>query len=205
MKVTMLLSGGLDSTTLLAHLIDAGHAVACLSFDYGQTHRRELDAAAHFAHVYDVPHYILRLPGVFSGSALTHDAEMPEGHYTDESMRSTVVPNRNMVMLAIAASVAIQNDSDAVAYAAHADDRGVYPDCRPAFISAMREALARCDWNPPALLAPFAEWSKRDIYKEALRLGVDVERTWSCYTGGSAPCGVCGACSARSEAMKETT
>jgi 7-cyano-7-deazaguanine synthase len=200
----MLLSGGLDSTTLLAHLIDAGYDVACLSFDYGQTHRRELDAAAHFAHVYDAPHSILRLPGVFSGSALTHDAEMPEGHYTNESMRVTVVPNRNMVMLSIAASVAIQNGSDGVAYAAHADDRGTYLDCRPVFIAAMREALSLCHWEPPMLLAPFADWSKRDIYNEALRLGVDVGSTWSCYAGGDVPCGVCGACSARSEAMKET-
>ena len=108
-------------------------------------------------------------------------------------------------MLAIAASVAIQNGSVAVAYAAHADDRGVYPDCRPAFIAAMGEAMSLCDWAHIGLLAPFSDWSKRDIYKEALRLGVDVNRTWSCYTGGSAPCGVCGACSARSEAMKETT
>lgn len=203
MKITTLLSGGLDSTTLLAHLLRAGHDVAALSFDYDQTHKRELDAASHFAAHYNVPHTIMRLPGIFAGSALTHDVEMPEGHYTDESMRSTVVPNRNMVMLAIAGSVAIQNGSAAVAYAAHADDRGVYPDCRPAFISAMREALARCDWTPPALLAPFGGWSKRDIYREAVRLGVDVERTWSCYTGGEAPCGVCGACSARFEAMKE--
>lgn len=200
MKITMLLSGGLDSTTLLAHLIDVGHDVVCLSFDYGQTHKRELDAAAHFANVYDVPHSIVRLPELFSGSALTHECEMPEGYYTDESMRATVVPNRNMVMLSIASSVAIQNKSDAVAYAAHADDRGVYPDCRPEFIEAMREALARCDWNPPALLAPFADWSKRDIYEEALRLNVDVGSTWSCYAGGAEPCGKCGACSARHEA-----
>jgi 7-cyano-7-deazaguanine synthase len=203
LKITMLLSGGLDSTTLLAHLTAGGMEVACLSFDYGQTHRRELDAAAHFAGVYNAPHSILRLPGVFSGSALTHDAEMPDGHYTDESMRVTVVPNRNMVMLSIAASVAIQNDSDGVAYAAHAGDRGTYLDCRPVFISAMREALSLCHWEPPMLLAPFENWSKRDIYLEAVRLGVDVGRTWSCYAGGAAPCGVCGTCSARSEAMKE--
>jgi 7-cyano-7-deazaguanine synthase len=200
----MLLSGGLDSTTLLANLTAGGMEVVCLSFDYGQTHRRELDAAAHFAGFYNAPHAIVRLPGIFSGSALTHDCEMPAGHYTDESMRATVVPNRNMVMLAIATSVAIQNGSGAVAYAAHADDRGVYPDCRPPFIAAMREAMSLCDWSHLTLLAPFAEWSKRDIYKEALRLGVDVDATWSCYAGGIAPCGVCGACSARSEAMKET-
>jgi 7-cyano-7-deazaguanine synthase len=199
----MLLSGGLDSTTLLAYLTAGGMEVSCLSFDYGQTHRRELEAAAYFAGVYNAPHNIVRLPGIFSGSALTHDAEMPEGHYTDESMRATVVPNRNMVMLAIATSVAIQNGSVAVAYAAHADDRGVYPDCRPAFIAAMGEAMSLCDWQHISLLAPFADWSKRDIYREALRLGVDVASTWSCYTGGAAPCGVCGACSARSEAMKD--
>ena len=202
MKITILLSGGLDSTTLLAYLIDSGHEVACLSFDYGQTHIRELDAATHFTNVYKVPHSIVCLPGVFAGSALTRDAEIPEGHYTDTSMRATVIPNRNMVMLSIAGSMAIQHRSDAVAYAAHADDRGVYPDCRPQFISVMREAFTLCDWNILKLLVPFENWSKRDIYKEAMRLGVDVAATWSCYTGGDKPCGVCGACSARTEAME---
>lgn len=197
----MLLSGGLDSTTLLAHLSAGGMEVSCLSFDYGQTHRRELEAAAYFAGVYNAPHNIVRLPGIFSGSALTHDCEMPEGHYTDESMRATVVPNRNMVMLAIATSVAIQNGSAAVAYAAHADDRGVYPDCRPEFIAAMGEAMSLCDWAHPVLLAPFADWSKAQIAAEARRLGVDIERTWSCYAGGEVPCGKCGACSARAEAL----
>jgi 7-cyano-7-deazaguanine synthase len=200
----MLLSGGLDSTTLLAYLINMGHEVTCLSFDYGQTHSRELDAASYFANVYKVPHSIVRLPGVFAGSSLTSDAEIPEGHYTDESMRATVVPNRNMVMLSIAGSMAIHYCSDAVAYAAHADDRGVYPDCRPAFISAMREAFTLCDWSLLKLLVPFENWSKRDIYNEAVRLGVDVEATWSCYKGAETPCGVCGACSARAEAIRGT-
>lgn len=199
----MLLSGGLDSTTLLAHLTAAGDEIACLSFDYGQTHRRELEAAQHFARVYGASHTILTLRGIFSGSALTGDAEMPTGHYTDASMRATVVPNRNMVMLAIAASAALQNGSQAVAYAAHADDRGVYPDCRPEFIGAMRQAMSICDWAPLRLLAPFSDWSKRDIYKEAVRLAVDVDRTWSCYAGTAVPCGVCGACSARSKLMKD--
>lgn len=202
MKITMLLSGGLDSTTLLAHLINAGHEVTCFSFDYGQTHRRELEAAKYFAFIYSATHTTISLPGIFTGSALTRNVEMPEGHYTDESMKLTVVPNRNMVMLSIAASVAIQNGSNAVAYAAHADDYGVYPDCRPAFIDAMAQALSLCDWKSLMLLAPFANWSKRQIYQEALRLGVNVDATWSCYKGGDVPCGVCGACSARFEAMK---
>ena len=202
MKITMLLSGGLDSTTLLAHLINVGHEVTCLSFDYGQTHRRELEAAKYFAFIYSATHTTISLPGIFTGSALTRNVEMPEGHYTDESMKLTVVPNRNMVMLSIAASVAIQNGSNAVAYAAHADDHGVYPDCRPAFIDAMAQALSLCDWKSLMLLAPFANWSKRQIYQEALRLGVNIDATWSCYKGGDVPCGVCGACSARFEAMK---
>lgn len=201
MKVLMLLSGGLDSTTLLAHLTEQGHLVDCVSFDYGQTHRREIEAARHFANVYGSDYDIVKLPGIFVGSALTGDAPMPAGHYTDESMRATVVPNRNMVMLSIAISLALQRNFHAVAYAAHADDRGVYPDCRPAFIEAMRTAACLCDWQQIQLLTPFADWSKRAIYQEALRLGVDVDRTWSCYTGGDTPCGTCGACSARREAM----
>ena len=202
MNTVLLLSGGLDSVTLLAHLSSEGCDVGCVSFDYGQTHVRELDAARFFSSRYNASHRIVTLPDVFSGSALTGDIPMPSGHYSDETMRQTVVPNRNMVMLSIATSIAIQWGASNVAYAAHADDFGVYPDCRPQFIGAMKTAMSLCDWSEINLLAPFAGWGKRDIYRHAVRLGVDVEKTWSCYSGGELPCGKCGACSARREAIK---
>ena len=201
MNTVLLLSGGLDSVTLLAHLKDEGRTVYCLSFYYGQTHQRELDSADYFARKYKCRHEIAHLPGIFYGSALTNDKPMPEGHYTEESMKATVVPNRNMVMLSIAASRAIAIGAHTVAYAAHQDDHGIYPDCRYEFVQRMRAVLQICDWSPVSLYTPFLYWKKKDIATHARLLNVDIDKTWSCYAGGDEPCGKCGACSARQEAL----
>jgi 7-cyano-7-deazaguanine synthase len=197
MSVVVLFSGGADSATLLTSLRD--FKPLALSFDYDQSHLIELDYASRFAIRLGVEHRMMTLP-TFSGSALTGDKPMPEGHYTDPSMRATVVPNRNMVMLSIAASVAISRGWSEIAYAAHKDDRGTYPDCRPEFIEAMRTALAVCHYTPVTLLTPFSDMTKRQIVARGRALGVDYSQTWSCYAGGAEPCGKCGACSARSEA-----
>jgi len=201
MKTLLIYSGGLDSTTLLHYLLDRKDEVRCLSFDYDQKHKVELIYAKYWTDKFNVPHEIVSLAGIFAGSALTGDKPMPQGHYTDISMRQTVVPNRNMVMLAIAASKAIQSDCDAVAYAAHADDRGVYPDCRQEFVTAMDAVLGLCDWKKLSLITPFLGMTKKEVYKRALELGVRVDKTWSCYEGGETPCGRCGACSSRQEAI----
>lgn len=202
MKVMLVFSGGLDSTTLLHQLIADGHKVCCVSFDYGQTHKTELAHAKHWTGLLGLDHKIVQLHGVFSGSALTGDKPMPHSTYSIETMKATVVPNRNMVMLSIATSLAIENDCDAVAYGCHAGDNDVYPDCRPMFVAAMRSAIVMCDWKKIELLTPFIEMTKRDIVNLARKLNVDLNKTWSCYTGGETPCGTCGSCLARQDAMK---
>ena len=201
MKIVLILSGGMDSVTLLHKFLDEGSEVVTLSFDYGQKHAKELQSAKYWSDLLGVRHDTINMQGIFSGSALTGDVLMPMTDYSVESMKQTVVPNRNMVMLAIATSKAIQIGADAVAYAAHAGDHEVYPDCRPAFVNALSAAIVRCDWSYVQLLVPFLEWTKKDIAAEARRLGVDLGKTWSCYEGGDTPCGRCGACRSREEAL----
>jgi 7-cyano-7-deazaguanine synthase len=116
-------------------------------------------------------------------------------------MKLTVVPNRNMFMLAAAAAVAIARKADRLAYGAHAGDHTIYPDCRPAFVEAMRTAFGLCDWHELDLLAPYIAWTKGEICKRGTELGVPYEATWTCYVGGDHPCGQCGSCTERAEAF----
>ena len=118
-------------------------------------------------------------------------------------MKATVVPNRNMMLLAVAAAVGIAEKAQAIAYAAHAGDHAIYPDCRPDFIIAMKGALELCDWNPVTLHTPYALWSKADIVREGALLGVPYHLTWSCYKGGEKHCGRCGTCVERIEAFQK--
>lgn len=196
-------SGGLDSVTLAYHLSASGRTPDLLSFNYGQRHARELDCAARAADrlglawdVVDMPDLADLLSG--SGSSLVSSRPVPEGHYAAETMRQTVVPNRNMIMLSIAAGVAVARGGTYVATAVHAGDHAVYPDCRPAFIEAMTTALgiANEGFIPGGLTveAPFQLRSKADIAELAARLGVPVADTWSCYLGGEMHCGRCGTC-----------
>ena len=202
MKTVVLLSGGLDSAVLLARVLDAGVAAVAVSVDYGQRHARELRAAAAVAAHYGVPRDVVALPpALMSGSALTGSGPVPHGHYADESMRSTVVPARNLVLLSLAAAVAVREGAAAVAYAAHAGDHAVSPDCRPGFVEAARQVLARCDYRPVSLLTPFVGWAKADVVAEGHRLGVPFAETWSCYEGGKWHCGACGTCVERAEAF----
>jgi len=198
-KSLVILSGGLDSTTVLHKLAADGHTVGAISFDYGQKHRKELQYAKMWTADLGIPHEIIRLRDVFSGSALTHDADMPLEEYSVETMKVTVVPNRNMVMLAIAISKAISNGYDAVVYGAHAGDRDVYPDCRPEFVEVMNHAAFLADWTKVRILAPLLNMSKREVVDLAKSIGYDYKKTWSCYEGGAKPCGKCGACRSRIE------
>jgi 7-cyano-7-deazaguanine synthase len=203
MDAVALLSGGLDSTTLAYKLAHEGMALRAVSFDYGQRHRRELDAARDIAGRLGIPHTVVRLELDLPGSALTDPVvPVPEGHYADESMRATVVPNRNAMMLSIAFAVAIAHRADKVAYAAHAGDHPVYPDCRPAFVSAF-QAMQRVasDWQPD-LHTPFIYKTKADIVHIGAELGVPFEATWSCYGGGEVHCGRCGTDVERREAFE---
>lgn len=209
MKVILSYSGGLDSTVLLYQLLKQGHEVGCLSVLYGQRHRREVVAAKNICRDHaKVEHRVADLDkvhGLFAGSSQTSpEIEVPEGHYEEEGMRQTVVANRNMVLISLAGAWAVSTKSDAVAYAAHAGDHAVYPDCRPEFTEAMSEALRLCDWHPVKLLRPFiypTPMSKGDIVRLGAELQVPFKLTHSCYKGDEIQCGRCSTCCERREAF----
>lgn len=205
MKAVVLLSGGVDSTTLLAEIKrKSPEVIYCLSFAYGQRHEREVFSARQIARYYDVPHTVITLPiDPFLGSALTDGGvePVPHGHYEDESMKRTVVPNRNMVLISIATAFAISNECDTVAYAAHAGDHAIYPDCRQAFVIAMRAVMKVADYREIELYTPFLHLSKAEIVARGIEQQVPYQYTWSCYEGGGLHCGQCGTCVERLEAF----
>lgn len=205
MQTILIYSGGLDSTTLLYWLHTRGDSVAALSIDYGQRHRRELAAAQQICVRLKVPWHradLSALRPLLAGSSQTDDSvAVPYGHYAAETMKLTVVPNRNMLLLATALAWAVSQKADTVAYAAHSGDHAIYPDCRPVFVEAMQHAAALCDWHPVQIEAPFLPWTKADIVREGARLDVPFADTWSCYEGGAVHCGQCGTCVERREAF----
>lgn len=205
MKTVAIFSGGLDSTVMLHQLIGGGDEVLALSVDYGQRHRRELEHARSIATDLGLRWQLADLSAIrplLAGSSQTSDdVPVPHGHYAAENMKQTVVPNRNMIMLAVAAGWAISEKADRVAYGAHAGDHTIYPDCRPEFADALGKAIALADWHHVALHCPFIKLSKTDIVRLGAELGVDFARTWSCYEGGKLHCGRCGTCVERREAF----
>ena len=206
MKAVVLFSGGLDSTVLVYDLLNEGADLKLLSIDYGQRHEKELKSSSEIAEFLGLEHEILRLPmlnNLLGGSALTDPSiSLPEGHYAEDSMKATVVPNRNMILLSLAAGHAISLQFDTVAYAAHAGDHTIYPDCRPEFATAIDQALKLCDWNTVSLYRPFIQLSKQDLVRKGNELGVPFEKTWSCYAGNDKHCGKCGTCVERKEAFE---
>ena len=206
-RIVVLHSGGMDSTTLLYWALKRGGYQEALSLgvNYGQRHERELQSALCTALSLGVTRQVVDLRGLASvlpGSALTdRSVEVPRGQYEEETMRSTVVPNRNMILISVAAAIALAHEYDAVAYAAHAGDHAIYPDCRPEFFEAVEDALALCHYSPVILEAPFLEMSKADIAEIGYELGVPWDETWTCYEGGELHCGECSACVERSEAL----
>lgn len=199
-------SGGMDSTVMLFRMRELGVDIkGTLSVNYGQKHSKELEVAAAYCRELGIEHRVADLTGlqgIFGKSSLTNSSEeVPEGHYEEDQMKSTVVPNRNMILLAVATSWAISLDADSVAYAAHGGDHAIYPDCREEFAQALDKAIQLCDWSKVSLYRPFVSWSKADIAGAGDRLGAQLERTWSCYKGGEAHCGRCGTCVERREAF----
>ncbi len=206
MKRTVLIhSGGIDSTVLLGHLLAEGREVFALSVDYGQRHRRELVAAKHICAHYGVQHQVADLRALaplFGANALTDShVAVPEGHYEEVSMKSTVVPNRNMLLIAVAASWAMSLKAASVAYGAHGGDHAIYPDCRPVFADALDKAIRLADWHEVCLERPFVGMDKTGIVRRGVELRVPLELTWSCYVGGDKHCGKCGTCVERKEAF----
>lgn len=205
MKIVITYSGGLDSTVLLYHLLDAGHEITALSVDYGQRHACELKRAAKICAEVGVAHRVADLSAIrdlLAGNSLTStEIDVAEGHYTKATMKSTVVPNRNMILLALTTGHALSVGAQQVAYAAHSGDHAIYPDCRNEFADALAEAISLCDWNKIELIRPFVEWTKAKIAKRGAELKVPFSETWSCYKGGELHCGRCGTCIERREAF----
>ena len=207
-RTVLTFSGGLDSTTLLYYLISEGHEVLTLSIDYGQRHKVELEYANQILVKLGIKEHkaidLHCMNDLMQGSSLTQpDIDVPLGHYEEESMKQTVVPNRNMIILSLAAGWAISNKATYIAYAAHAGDHTIYPDCRPEFAEACGKAIELADWHIVKLIRPFVEKTKGEIVKLGTELGVPYELTWSCYQGHDVHCGACGTCVERREAFMQ--
>ena len=210
-KATIILSGGMDSATLLYLLLEQRFTVTAISFNYGQRHIRELQSAEKLCKLLGVEHQVIDISGIkplMKGSSLTDDIAVPHGHYQAENMKLTVVPNRNAIMLSIAWGIACCNGSDLLATAVHAGDHHIYPDCRPKFIVTLNEALRigtedhRSEYLK--LYTPYLHRTKTDIAQDGHRLGVRYDLTWTCYDDGEIHCGKCGACQERKEAFADS-
>lgn len=204
-KGLIILSGGLDSSVLAHYLIkEKGYDLQALSFDYGQKHVRELECAKWQAQHLRISHEVVNLgfmKDLFKSDLLQTGGDIPQGHYEDANMKQTVVPNRNMILISIAAGVAISNKCTTIFYGAHSGDHAIYPDCRPQFIEKMKEVLHLCDWQDLNLEAPFQDFIKADIVKIGQNAKVDFKNTWTCYVGKEKACGKCGSCVERLEAF----
>jgi len=201
----IIVSGGMDSITLLYDFKD--RIALGISFDYGSNHnKKEIPFAEMHCKRLGIPHITIPLDFMhkyFKSSLLEGADAIPEGHYESENMKSTVVPFRNGIMLAIAAGIAESNNLDCVMIANHGGDHAIYPDCRPEFIKAMSEATTAGSYNGVKVLAPYTKITKGDIARRGKELGIDYNETWSCYKGGTKHCGKCGTCVERKEALAE--
>ena len=201
----MILSGGMDSVTMLYEYKD--RIAVALTFDYGSNHnKREAQYAKMHCERLGVEHLLLPLQFIhdyFKSSLLEGADAVPEGHYADANMKSTVVPFRNGIMLAVACGIAESRGLKYVMIANHFGDHSIYPDCRAGFVRAMSQAMAEGTYDGITLFAPYTDISKTDIARRGAALGIDYSLTYSCYKGGEKHCGKCGTCVERKEAMRE--
>lgn len=199
----IIVSGGMDSTTLLYDRRD--EIALAISFDYGSNHNaREIAYAEMHCKRLGIEHITIPLDFMhkyFRSSLLEGADAIPEGHYADENMKSTVVPFRNGIMLAVAAGVAESRNLTKLLIANHGGDHTIYPDCRPEFISAMDSATNAGTYVGVRVVAPYTNITKGDIARIGKKLGINYAETWSCYKGGEKHCGKCGTCVERKEAL----
>lgn len=200
----IVLSGGMDSVTLLHDKKD--EIALALTFDYGSNHNaREIECAKWHCQELGIPHKVIKLDFIgqmFKSSLLSGADAIPEGHYEDSNMKSTVVPFRNGIMLSVACGLAESEGLQHVLIANHGGDHTIYPDCREGFVKAMSEAMTQGTFNGVDIEAPYTNITKADIAAIGKRLGVDYSHTYSCYKGGETHCGKCGTCVERKEAME---
>jgi 7-cyano-7-deazaguanine synthase len=210
-KAVVLLSGGLDSATTAAMAIADGYEVIALSFRYGQRHEKELQAATKIAKKLNIKeHYFIDVSlAQWGGSALTDESiTVPKDGIKPNVIPVTYVPGRNTVFIAIALSLAEAKQAEAIYLGINAVDYSGYPDCRPEYLEAYQKlanlsSKVGIEGKAPRLVAPLVKDSKVDIVRRALRLGVPIEETWSCYQGDNEPCGVCDSCRIRDRALIE--
>lgn len=204
-KVIVLLSGGMDSVAALYHAAVEHDVVGTLSFDYGAKHNhKEIPFAKYHSDKLGVRHETVSLGfmnDLFKSDLLKSGGDIPEGHYEEENMKSTVVPFRNGIMLSIAGGFAESTEATGLVIAAHSGDHAIYPDCREEFMQAMGDAIKHGTYAEIQLFRPFIAMRKEDIAARGHELGVDFSMTWSCYNGRDVHCGKCGTCVERKEAF----
>lgn len=201
----IIVSGGMDSITLLHERKDT--IALAVSFDYGSNHNaREIPFARLHCQRLGIRHVVIPLAFMqqyFKSSLLEGADAIPDGHYADSNMKSTVVPFRNGIMLSIAVGIAESNSLRRVLIANHGGDHAIYPDCRPEFITAIDAAAKAGTYVDVTIEAPYTNISKTDIARRGKSLAIDYSETWSCYKGGQVHCGTCGTCVERKEALRE--
>ncbi|MGY5449723.1 7-cyano-7-deazaguanine synthase QueC [Agarivorans sp. MS3-6] len=204
-KAVVIYSGGMDSFTVLHKTLEQGLQPFALSFNYGQRHIKELDYAKKVCNDLSLEHKIVDISSInqlLAGSSLTSDLDIPEGDYQEESMKSTVVPNRNMILLSLAIAYAVSIGAKKVFYGAHSGDHAIYPDCRPEFVNKMNDVSLVANYDPVEVISPYLLQSKIEILQDGLRMNLDYAQTWTCYNGREQACGKCGACQERLEAFQ---
>ena len=205
-KAVVIYSGGMDSFTILNTALKEGYELYALTFDYGQKHKKEIQFASQVCAELGVNHRIIDITAInqlLQSSSLTSDKEIPEGHYEAANMKSTVVPNRNMILLSLAIGYAVDIGANKVYYGAHSGDHAIYPDCRPDFVHAMNKVAKLANYEPVDIVTPFLNSTKGEILAAGLALGLDYGKTWTCYNGRDKACGKCGSCIERLEAFAD--
>jgi len=204
-KVVVLVSGGMDSVTALYEAHGTHQVIAALSFHYGSKHNaKEIAFAVSNCATLQIPHRTITLDFVgklFKSDLLESGGDIPDGHYEHDTMKHTVVPFRNGIMLSIAAGYTESIGAQAVVIAAHAGDHAIYPDCREDFMKSMSDAIRIGTYPGIEILRPFIRMTKADIAEHGTKLGVNFSQTWSCYRGRDLHCGACGTCVERREAF----
>ena len=204
-KSLIILSGGMDSVTLIYDKKD--EIAVAVTFDYGSNHnKREEEFAKYHCEKLGIEHIIIPLTFIhdyFKSSLLEGASAIPDGHYEDETMKSTVVPFRNGIMLSVACGLAESRELEKVLIANHFGDHAIYPDCRKGFIDAISEAMRNGTYKGITIDAPYTTITKTDIAKIGKSLGIDYSKTYSCYKGGEKHCGKCGTCVERKEALRD--
>lgn len=206
-KVVVIYSGGMDSFTVLHKAIEQGLTPYALTFDYGQRHIKEIEVARQVCEELGINHKVIDISAInqlIGGSSLTDSSiDVALGHYEEANMLSTVVPNRNMILLSLAIGYAVSIKAEQVYYGAHSGDHAIYPDCRPEFVEKMNDVAAIANYEKTEIFSPYLNSDKIGILKDGLKMGLDYAKTWTCYNGREKACGECGSCVERLEAFAE--